>query len=87
MRIILIYKDAIVLTLNLKEAATGQWHRIHATSAHHQRMEELGFLPMEKVKVLRSSWFNKGALVVQVGDAVFALRPGEAQMVTLEPTA
>jgi len=25
--------------------------------------------------------------VVQVGDAVFALRPGEAQMVTLEPTA
>jgi Fe2+ transport system protein FeoA len=87
MRIILIYKDAIVLTLNLKEAATGQWHRIQATSAPHQRMEELGFLPMEKVKVLRRSWFNKGALVVQVGDAVFALRPGEAQMVTLEPTA
>jgi Fe2+ transport system protein FeoA len=50
-------------------------------------MEELGFLPMEKVKVLRRSWFSNGALVVQVGDAVFALRPGEAQMVSLEPTA
>lgn len=84
---ILIYKEAVVLTLNLKEAAIGQWHRIQTTSVHHQRMEELGFLPMEKVKVLRRSWFRNGALVVQVGDAVFALRPGEAQMVSLEPTA
>ncbi len=74
-------------TLNLKEAATGQWHRIRATSARTQRLEELGFLPMEKVRVLRRSWFKNGALVVQVGDAVFALRPGEAQMVALEPAA
>lgn len=74
-------------TLNLKEAPTGQWHRIQAGSVPHQRLEELGFLPMEKVKVLRRSWFTNGALVVQVGDAVFALRPGEAQMVSLEPTA
>ena len=49
-------------------------------------MEELGFLPMEKVRVQRS-WFKNGALVFQVGDAVFALRPGKAQMVTLEPAA
>ena len=76
-----------MLTLNLKEAPTGQWHRIRAGAVHNQRMEELGFLPMEKVKVLRRSWFSNGALVVQVGDAVFALRPGEAQMVSLEPTA
>ncbi|MCM2341420.1 FeoA family protein [Rhodoferax sp.] len=76
-----------MLTLNLKEAAIGQWHRIQATSAHNQRMEELGFLPLERVKVLRRSWFRSGALVVQVGDAVFALRPGEAQMVSLEPVA
>lgn len=84
---ILIYKDTTVLTLNLKEAAIGQWHRIRATSTPNQRMEELGFLPLEKVKVLRRSWFSSGALVVQVGDAVFALRPSEAQMVSLEPTA
>ena len=87
MRLILIYKDAVVPTLNLKEAAIGQWHRIGASSAPHQRMEELGFLPHEKVKVLRRSWFKSGALVVQVGDAVFALRPGEAQLVSLEPAA
>jgi len=87
MRISLICKDAIVLTLNLKEAAIGQWHRIQATSNHNQRMEELGFLPLEKVKVLRRSWFSRGALVVQVGDAVFALRPSEAQLVLLEPAA
>lgn len=74
-------------TLNLKEAPTGRWHRIQAGSVHNRRMEELGFLPMEKVKVLRRSWFRNGALVVQVGDAVFALRPGEALMVSLEPTA
>lgn len=72
--------------LNLKEATIGQWHRIQAGMVAHRRLEELGFLPMEKVKVLRRSWFKSGALVVQVGDAVFALRPGEAQMVMLEPT-
>ncbi len=74
-------------TLNLNAAASGQWHHIRAGVAPHQRLEELGFLPMEKVKVLRRSWFKNGALVVQVGDAVFALRPGEAQRVMLEPIA
>ncbi len=74
-------------TLNLKEAAIGQWHRIKSSSGQQQRLEELGFLPMEKVKVLRRSWFKNGALVVQVGDAVFALRPSEAQLVNLEPAA
>lgn len=87
MRMILIYKETIVPVLNLKEAAIGQWHRIGASAAPHQRLEELGFLPMEKVRVLRRSWFRRGALVVQVGDAVFALRPAEAQRVSLEPTA
>ena len=71
---------------NLHEAALGHWHRIQGTSGQSRRLEELGFLPMEKVKVLRRSWFGNGALVVQVGDAVFALRPGEARMVKLEPT-
>ena len=74
-------------TLNLKDAAIGQWHCIRSGSSPHQRLEELGFLPMEKVKVLRRSWFSDGAMVVQVGDAVFALRPGEAQMVRLEPAS
>jgi ferrous iron transport protein A len=87
MRMILIYNEAIVHMLNLKEAAIGEWHRIRAGSVRHQRLEELGFLPMEKVKVLRRSWFSNGALVVQVGDAVFALRPDEARMVGLEPAA
>lgn len=83
----LIYKELIVHPDTLKEATVGQWHRIRAGTVPHQRLEELGFLPMEKVKVLRRSWFGNGALVVQVGDAVFALRPGEAQMVSLEPAS
>jgi ferrous iron transport protein A len=33
------------------------------------------------VRVLQRSWFKKGALVVQVGDAVFGLRPEEAQQI------
>ena len=82
-----LQKEIVVSALNLKDAAIGQWHRIRAGVVSHQRLEELGFLPMEKVKVLRRSWFGNGALVVQVGDAVFALRPGEAQLVALEPIA
>jgi Fe2+ transport system protein FeoA len=84
---ILICNKFIMHTLNLKDAAMGQWHRIRAGAGPQQRLEALGFLPMEKVKVLRRSWFKNGALVVQVGDAVFALRPGEAQSVALEPSA
>ncbi len=63
---------------NLNQAPVRQWHRIAAHSAHHPRLLELGFLPLENVRVLQRSWFKTGALVVQVGDAVFGLRPDEA---------
>ncbi len=63
---------------NLNQAPVQQWHRITADSAHHPRLLELGFLPLENVRVLQRSWFKRGALVVQVGDAVFGLRPDEA---------
>ena len=41
-----------------------QWHRIAAQGAGHPRLQELGFLPLENVRVLQRSWLPGGALVV-----------------------
>ena len=70
-----------MLLTNLNLATVRQWHRIAAHSAHHPRLLELGFLTLENVRVLQRSWFKTGALVVQVGDAVFGLRPDEAMQI------
>ena len=67
--------------MTLFQAPIHQWHRVAAHSSHHSRLLELGFLPMENVRVLQRSWFKNGALVVQVGDAVFGLRPDEASQI------
>ncbi len=69
---------------SLKDAPTGQWLRIVPAGTSHSRLSELGFLPMEKVRILRRSWWRRGALVVQVGDTVFALRPDEAELIPVE---
>lgn len=69
---------------NLNEAPVGQWQRIAAGGTGNVRLLELGFLPHEQVRVLRRSWFKRGALVVQVGPAVFGLRPSEASQISLE---
>lgn len=69
---------------NLNLAPVGQWRRIAAGGIRNLRLLELGFLPHEQVRVLRRSWFRRGALVVQVGPAVFGLRPSEASQILLE---
>jgi ferrous iron transport protein A len=48
-------------------------------------LADLGFVPQERVCVLRRSWWKKGALVVQVGNATFALRHSEAACIELVP--
>lgn len=70
-----------MLSMTLFQARVRQWHRVAAHSKHHPRLLELGFFPMENVRVLQRSWFKNGALVVQVGDAVFGLRPDEASQI------
>lgn len=72
---------------NLNQASLRKWHRIAVHSTHHPRLLELGFLPLENVRVLQRSWFKKGALVVQVGDAVFGLRPDEASQIQVHAHA
>ena len=73
----------LMMSRNLNQAPLQQWHRIAPDSAHHPRLLELGFLPLENVRVLQRSWFKRGALVVQVGDAVFGLRPDEASQIAV----
>ena len=70
--------------MTLNKAPLRQWQRIAAHSAHHPRLLELGFMPLENVRVLQRSWFKSGALVVQVGDAVFGLRPEEAEQIAVQ---
>ena len=51
------------------------------------RLGELGFLPGERVNVLRRGPGGKEPLAVQVGDTVFALRRIEADCVLVEQVA
>lgn len=71
--------------VSLQQAPLHQWHRVAAAGASHPRLLELGFLPLENVRVLQRSWLRGGALVVQVGDAVFGLRPEEAAQIPVQP--
>ena len=71
----------------LNHAPLRQWHRVSSHGAGHPRLLELGFLPLENVRVLQRSWWPGGALVVQVGDAVFGLRPEEAAQVPVQAHA
>ena len=72
--------------MTLNQVPVRQWRRIAAHSAHHPRLLELGFMPLENVRVLQRSWFKNGALDVQVGDAVFGLRPEEAEQIAVQTT-
>ncbi|MDP4609474.1 MAG: ferrous iron transport protein A [Burkholderiaceae bacterium] len=48
------------------------------------RLQALGFLVGEPVRLLRRSWLKHGPLVVQVGNATFALRASEAACVAVD---
>ncbi len=77
-------------TLNNLQPLT--WRRIFSVKAEGagtgelaRRLMDLGFVPQERVCVLRRSWWQHGALVVQVGNATFALRESEAACIELVP--
>lgn len=72
---------------DLAHAQLNQWWRVAPQDNANPRLQALGFLPHEPVKVLRRSWFSGGALVVQIGNATFALRASEAAQVALERAA
>ena len=75
-------------TLNTSQPQV--WRRILRLNAQspgaselRHRLASLGFVPHERVCVLRRSWWKGGALVVQVGNATFALRDNEAACIEL----
>jgi ferrous iron transport protein A len=57
------------------------------TGSHHdggalkRRLMELGFVPGERVQVLRRVFFGRGPLAVRVGTSTFAMRKLESSLI------
>lgn len=58
-----------------------------APDAVAQRLDELGFVPGETVRVIGRGPFGREPIAVQVGFTRFALRRAEAERVLVEPVA
>ena len=58
----------------------------HDHSALRRRLMELGFVPGERVEVLRRMFLGRGPVAVRVGTSTFALRSLESSLVEVEPT-
>jgi ferrous iron transport protein A len=61
---------------------------IQGIKAHHhdggalkRRLMELGFVPGERVQVLRRVFFGRGPLAVRVGTSTFAMRKLESSLI------
>lgn len=70
--------------------------RTHATirevrGSHHdggalkRRLMELGFVPGERVQVLRRVFHGHGPLAVRVGTSIFAMRKLESSLIEVVP--
>ena len=70
--------------LSLARLTPNVWGRVAPHGDLSARLMALGFLPHEQVRVVRRSHFKTGPLVVQIGNAVFALRADEAEQVQVE---
>ena len=59
----------------------------HVQAGHHdggalkRRLMELGFVPGERVQVLRRVFFGRGPLAVRVGTSTFAMRKLESSLI------
>ncbi len=49
--------------------------------ARQRRLMELGFVPGERVQVLRRIFFGRGPLAVRVGTSTFAMRRIESSLI------
>ena len=83
--------EAIALT-ELANGQRGVITRVHAASewvdaATVQRLNELGFLPGEPVRLMQRGPGGREPIAVQVGDTLFALRWVEARCVDVQAEA
>jgi len=53
----------------------------HDGGALKRRLMELGFVPGERVQVLRRIFFGRGPLAVRVGTSTFAMRKLESSLI------
>ena len=77
--------------MNLEEILPGVSARVKkiATQSDQQddirgQLEDIGFLPGERVEVLRKGFLGQGPILIRVGASTFALRESEARMVEVE---
>ena len=58
---------------------------IHSKEDAHmaRQLEEIGFIPGEKVEVLNRAFFGGDPMVVRIGVSTFALRKAEAQLIEI----
>lgn len=57
----------------------------HDGGALKRRLMELGFVPGERVQVLRRVFFGHGPLAVRVGTSTFAMRRLESSLIEVVP--
>lgn len=53
-------------------------------AATHERLQELGFLPGEKLRVIATAIPAGDPIAVRIGNTTFALRRHEAEMICIE---
>ena len=77
--------------MNLEEILPGVSARVKKIAAQGDRqddirgqLEDSGFLPGERVEVLRKGFLGQGPILIRVGSSTFALRESEARMVEVE---
>jgi ferrous iron transport protein A len=79
------------VTIPLDQAQLGIAYAVHevvypnTVASWPQRLEEIGFLPGERVVVLRRGVPGGDPLAVRVGHSTFALRKSEAACVRVRP--
>ena len=78
------------LTLDLlPEHTQAVIQRVRDADADHtglqRRLLELGFVPGERVQVLRRPLAGRGPLAVRVGGSTFAMRPLESSLIEVLP--
>jgi len=83
-----LYMDAITTLDRVPVGRTFVVHEVvypEADAQWPQRLEEIGFLPGERVLVLRRSLPGGEPLAVRIGHSTFALRRNEAACVQVRP--
>ncbi len=83
--------DLCLLPISLDQAELAVSYAVHALidladgSDWPQRLEEIGFLPGERVSVMARGLPGRDPLAVRVGHSTFALRRAEAACIQVLP--